>query len=114
MNEPWFNANAWAWLPGTLCGCLGGLWGTCTGLLAPRGKARGFVLGFGLLLIAVSAASLVAGLVAYRAGQPYGIWYGLGLPGVIGLCVMVPNYAVVLMRYRQAEERRMQAEDMMV
>ncbi len=117
MNEPWLDTNtliAWAWLPGALFGVLGGLWGTCAGLLAPRGKARGFVAGFGLLLIAVSAAFLVAGLVAYRAGQPYGIWYGLGLPGAIGLGVMVPNFYVVLTRYREAEERRMQAEDLMV
>lgn len=109
---PWFDPNAWAWLPGTLFGCLGGLWGSCAGVLAPRGKARGFVLGFGGLLVVVSVVFLAAAVVAYLGGQPYGIWFGLGLPGLQGVVLLPILMPIVLLRYRQAEERRMTAQDL--
>ena len=32
MNEPWFDVNTMAWLPGTALGCLGGLWGSLLGM----------------------------------------------------------------------------------
>lgn len=111
MTTPWFDPNAWAWLPGTLFGCLGGLWGACAGVLAPRGKARGFVLGAGVMFAVVSVAFLVAAIVAYLGGQPYGIWFGLGLPGIQGLIVFPMLLPLVVLRYRQAEERRMAAMD---
>ena len=38
MNEPWFDPNSYAWIPGTLLGTLSGLWGALVGTLAPRGK----------------------------------------------------------------------------
>jgi hypothetical protein len=112
MTTPWFDPNAWAWLPGTLFGCLGGLWGACAGCLAPRGRARGFVLGTGALFVVVGAIFLIAAIVAYRAGQPYGIWYGLGLPGLLGLTLFPMLLPVVMYRYREAEERRMAAKDL--
>jgi hypothetical protein len=112
MNEPWFNPNLWAWLPGTVFGCLGGLWGTLAGVLAPRGKARRFILGYGLMLVAVSVIFLAAALYAFWSGQPYGIWYSMGLPGVQGVVVLGPLLPLVLYRYRQAEERRMSAQDL--
>jgi hypothetical protein len=112
MNEPWFDPNTWAWLPGTLFGGLGGLWGALGGTLAPRGKARPFILGYGRLLLALSVAFLAAALLALRSGQPYGIWYGLGLPGVLGVVVLGPLFPLVAYRYRQAEERKMAAEDL--
>ena len=112
MTTPWFDPNAWAWLPGMLFGCLGGLWGGFAGMLAPRGKARGLILGGGLAMIFVSLACLIAAVVAYRGGQPYGVWYGLGLPGLLGLLVLGPNLPMVRTRYRQAEERRMAAQDL--
>jgi len=111
MNEPWFDPNAWAWLPGTLFGCLGGLWGALAGTLAPRGKARRFVLGSGLLLLLISVIFLAAAIYALGSGQPYGIWFGLGLPGVQGVLVLGPLLPLVRYRYQQAEARRMAAED---
>lgn len=112
MTTPWFDPNAWAWLPGTLFGCLGGLWGAVAGTLAPRGKAKGFVLGYGWLLIVASVIFLAAAIVAYLGGQPYGIWFGLGLPGVQGVILFPLLFPLVVHRYRQAEERRMAAQDL--
>ena len=53
MNEPWFDANTYAWIPGTLLGVVVGLWGSLVGVLVPRGKAKPLVLGsLGLMLTA--------------------------------------------------------------
>ncbi len=106
MAEPWFDANSWAWLPGTLLGCLGGLWGSLVGIFAPQGKARPTVLGFGWLLFGASLLLLAAGLTALVNGQPYGIWYGLGFGSLIGTVVLGPMLPLVRKRYREAEERR--------
>ncbi len=111
MNDPWFDPIRWAWLPGTLLGCLGGLWGALVGTLAPQGKARNLVLGSGMLLWGLSAISLAAGLTALCTGQPYGVWYGLGLAGLLGTLVLGPLLPLVRHHYREAEERRIQAED---
>jgi hypothetical protein len=112
MSEPWFDANHWAWLPGTVFGCLGGLWGSLGGILAPQGKARPLVMGLGWLLFLASVGLLAAAVTALAVGQPYGIWYGLGLPGLLGVGLMGALLPVARLRYRQAEERRMQAEDL--
>ncbi len=106
MSEPWFDASHLAWLPGTLLGVFGGLWGALVGVLAPQGKGRPFVLGFGWLLFGASLLLLAAGLTALVSGQPYGVWYGLGLGGLIGAVVLGPILPVVRKRYREAEERR--------
>lgn len=111
MNDLWFEPNRWAWLPGTLLGSLGGLWGALMGSLEPQGKARGLVFGLGWALAVAAAVLLVAGVVAYRDGQPYGIWYGLGFPGVLVGGLMLMFLPMARLRYREAEQRRMQAQD---
>ena len=112
MTEAWFNPALFSWIPGTLFGCLAGLWGAMAGMLAPAGKAKSLVLGFGGLLVVGSLALLAFGVVAFTAGQPYGIWYGFGLAGLIGTIVIPSLMPVILLRYRQAEQRRMAAKDL--
>jgi hypothetical protein len=111
MNEPWFS-DSWAWLPGTLLGCLAGLIGGLTGWLAPQGKAKPFILGATWFLFVASVVMLCAGALALAVGQPYGVWYGLGLAGVIGVIVIGVNLPGIARAYRMAEERRMTAEDL--
>jgi hypothetical protein len=65
------------------------------------------VLGLGWLLLGVSLVLLAVGLTALVSGQPYDVWYGLGLPGLIGAIVIAPLFPVINKRYREAEERRM-------
>ena len=108
----WFDAASYAWIPGTALGCLAGLWGALGGVLAPAGKAKLLVVGLGGTLIAASLALLVTGVVALVAGQPYGVWYGFGLAGLIGTIVVPCLMPVILVRYRQAELRRIEAEDL--
>jgi len=80
MNEPWFDPIYYAWIPGTLLGTLGGIWGSLIGTLAPRGKGKVAVLTSLGILLAASVAFLALGIMALVAGQPYGVWYGLLLP----------------------------------
>jgi hypothetical protein len=112
MNEAWFDASLYAWIPGTLLGVLGGTWGGLSGVLAPQGKAKGFVMGCWGVLMVYCLVLLVAGVVALAQGQPYGIWYGLGFPGLLGLLLLGSLIFVVRLRYQQAEARRMQAKDL--
>lgn len=112
MNEFWFDPNTWAWLPGTSFGCAAGLWGGAAGLLAPQGKQRTLILGMAVALVFAAIAFLVAGTVALATGQPYGIWYGLLLPGAIGAFILPFNLPVVWNRYKEAETRRIRARDL--
>jgi hypothetical protein len=111
MTEPWFDPNLYAWIPGTALGIAGGILGSLGGVLAPRGRARGVVLGFYGAVLCVTAVLLMAGLFALYRGQPYGVWYGLMLPGVLGTAVFGALLPVILKRYREAEERRLMAHD---
>lgn len=111
MNEPWF-ADHWSWLPGTLLGVLAGCFGCALGFLAPRGHGRAVLVPLYWILLTVSGVLLVAGLVALVSGQPYGVWYGLGLAGLIGVLVLGFNGPVIFGAYRQAELRKLQARDL--
>lgn len=112
MNDPWFDPMRFAWLPGTFLGVAAGVVGTLAGIYAPRGKAKGLVLGSVWALLGISVLLLIAAIVALAAGQPYGVWYGLGLAGLIGTLVLGMNAPMIVRRYRQAEARRIQAHDM--
>lgn len=112
MSDPWFNPNLYAWIPGTIFGSLAGVMGGLAGTLAPRGKAKTLVLGAWWLFTSVAAAFLLLGVVAFFSGQPYGIWYGFGLPGLIGTLLFPALLPVVQKRYREAEERRIEAADL--
>jgi len=111
VTEPWFNPNLYSFIPGTLLGIAGGGLGALAGALAPRGRARTLVIGAFVTGIVVSLALFVAALVALVTGQPYGVWYGLGLPGLLGTAVLGGLLPVVLARYREAETRRIGAAD---
>jgi hypothetical protein len=112
MSEPWFDAMRYAWIPGTLMGVFGGLLGSLVGTLAPFGKGRQAILGAMWAFIAISAALLVAGVWGLASGQPYGVWYGLGLPGLLGVVLFPSLMPVVRNAYRMAEQRRMDAKDL--
>jgi peptidoglycan/LPS O-acetylase OafA/YrhL len=111
MPQPWFDAT-YAWIPGTVLGCLCGLLGALAGVLAPRGAAKLPILAAWWTLLALGIGCLIAGGVAWTAGQPYAVWYGLGLAGLIVTIAMGCNSLVVVRRYREAELRKMQARDL--
>lgn len=110
MTEPWFDPNHWAWLPGTLLGCLIGLWGGLTGTLLPLGKGRIVVFGLGLLSIGLATASMIMGLIALASGQPFDVWFFLIGPILPMNIFLVVALCFLPMGYRMVEARRMRSE----
>jgi hypothetical protein len=53
----------------------------------------------------------MAGGLALATGQPYGVWYGLGLGGLIGVVVLGANIRTVRRVYAMAEQRKIAAKD---
>lgn len=109
----WWNAhdgNLIGAIGGAALGVLGGCLGAAAGVLAPRGKQRGPVMGSMAVLIIAGVVVLGAGLFALMQKQPYHVWYPLVLGGAIVTTVMLSLVPVINMRYRQAEARRMDAE----
>jgi hypothetical protein len=111
MSEPWFDPNSFGWIPGTLLGLAGGIEGTLLGAFAPRAKLKALVMGVHFTSLGLCLVLLIAGLVAWLTGQPYGIWYGLGFPGLLGLIIVGSLTPMVRKRYAQAELRKSMAED---
>jgi hypothetical protein len=111
-NMPeWFDPNHWAWLPGTLLGCLCGLWGSLIGTLVPLGKGRPVTLGFGLLLAGLATAFSIAGMIGLVLGQPFGVWFFLLVPALpLDLLILTGLYFLPRM-YRIVEERPMRTGD---
>ena len=109
MNEPWFDP-AWSWLPGTLLGVVGGIWGTACGILMPLSRKKGRWIGMKTLrsvyvgLILYSGLCLLAGLIALVHKQPYGVWYGLLMAGVIGVFALGFQYPLLAKLPRQIEK----------
>ncbi|MFQ5506159.1 MAG: hypothetical protein ACE5F1_15405 [Planctomycetota bacterium] len=114
--EPWFDPNRFgAWygsVAGGGGGVIGGTLGALGGWLAPKGKGRSFVIGGMFCMLVFGLANLAFGITALVLGQPYGIWYGGLLCGVIFTAVTASLIPVMNKRYRQAEQRRMEAEDL--
>jgi hypothetical protein len=113
MTEPWFDpirfGALYGGVGGGLLGGLGGILGAASGVLAPKGKGRSFILGAFLLLTLIGVANLGVGLYALFTGQPYGIWYPLVLIGAILTIVIGSLRPVVRKRYEEVEARKMEA-----
>ena len=109
--QPWFNPGLAGGLLGGGVGVLGAVYGCVVGVLAPQGKGRSFVMAMHWGTIALGAVFLVAGIWAAVAGQPYGVSYVLLLPGMLLVVLMGAFTPLVKQRYRQAEHRRLQAEE---
>lgn len=115
MANPWWDPSTGAMLGAILGGGLGttcGLYGALAGTLAPRGIGRVPVLAVHTVLLAIGVALLVAAIVSIVVRQPFhAVTFCLLLPGIVITCVMGPLLPVVRMRYKQAELRRFEAEE---
>lgn len=108
--QAWWGARASGAMGGVLGGTMGVL-GAITGILASRGKARGFVLGVYWGLLGVGLCMLAGGIIAVILHQPSAVNYTLlfagGLVSLLSLVLM----PVVRRRYQDLELRRMSSSD---
>ena len=112
---PWWTdqqAGLIGGIAGSGLGILGGIIGTLAGIFAPQGKCKGLVFGLCFFAIGVGVFCLITGLVALILGQPYGVYYPLLLIGILGTAVVGGITPVIRMRYREADNRRLEAEDL--
>jgi hypothetical protein len=47
MSDPWFNPSLYAWIPGTVFGGVGGLWGPSRAFSRRKGRGRRWFMGWG-------------------------------------------------------------------
>ena len=111
MVEAWFNVG-YSWIPGTMLGVIGGLQGSLIGLFASKGKHKKLLLNLHYFLMSCCAGLLIAGIVAYFSGQPYGVWYALGHPGILGTIILGSLLPMILKFYKDAELRKSLAKDL--
>jgi MFS family permease len=114
MTEWWSPATA-GWiggLAGSGFGVFGGIIGVALGVLAPRAKGRGLVLGAMGVAGILGAGILGLGVCALMIGQPYHVWYPPLLIGGLSAGLMWPLRRVARMRYEDAERRRLAAQSL--
>ena len=63
------------------------------------------------MLVAVGSVSLLGGIAALVARQPYAVYYPLLLTGVLATLLGACGFPLVKQRFHAAELRRMQALD---
>jgi hypothetical protein len=110
--EPWFSTEAAIYFGsfgGAAIGVLGGILGATAGVLAPKGKGRGFILNSMLAFGCLGVVFLITGVVAVVMDQPYAIYYPFLLLGLILASVMFAVRPAVRQRYAEAEQRKVEA-----
>ncbi len=112
ITTPWFtNADMVGGILGSCVGVLGGVMGTAIGFCAPRGIGRRTLLTTQLIIIVLGVITLGAGVVALTQDQPYAVYYPLLLVGGLTSVLFASLYPVVRCRYREAEQRKLNAEE---
>ncbi len=106
----WWSDRMAGWVGGIgggLIGCVGSWMEWC----ARRGRSRGFVLWASKVFIIFGIASIAVGVAAVALHQPYGVWYGLLLVGLLCVGIFAVRLRGYQARYRELELRRMAALD---
>ncbi|MBC8405293.1 MAG: hypothetical protein H8E15_08715 [Planctomycetes bacterium] len=113
VAEPWLNENAAIYVGayggagiGTVCGVIGAM----AGVLAPRGKGKGLVVGSMLTIGLLGLCCLTFAIIAAIMGQPGFVWMPFGLLGFVSSSVCLPLVPVIKQRYREAEQRQIEAQ----
>lgn len=88
-----------------------GIFGGIGGALATKGRARKAVTAIYLTFTAIGILLALTGILAVAIGQPYHVWYPLLLCGGILSVLGAGLYPAILARYRAAERRKLDANE---
>lgn len=112
--DPWWTqhqSGLIGGIGGAAIGMVGALVGSLSFLVA-RGKCKRMMIGLFLCMLVVGVALLSTGIAAVVLKQPYHVWNPLVLGGFITTSVFGGLLPVTLGRYRAAESRRLEAEQL--
>lgn len=107
----WWSERT-AGIVGAIAGSVIGLIGAVLGVLAAKARARRFVIGALLAMVASGAVLLCVGVAAVVAGQPSHVWYPMLLAGTIPFVLGLALRRPLRSRYAEVELRRMRALDL--
>jgi len=113
MTQPWFDPNRTAWTAGVAYALAAGAVGMAAGRMEPRGRARHWIMTAWLAAWTAGMALLVTGAVAQAVRQPASVWAPLLAPGVYGCALTGGLSSFLAKHYREAEERRPVAKDLL-
>ena len=99
-------------LAGAVFGILGGTVGALVGIFAPKGIGRKPLLIALTIILIKSVGVLITGIVAVLQHQPYHVYYPLLLIGLISTGIFASLYPVIRNRFRQADQRKLDAESL--
>jgi hypothetical protein len=96
---------------GSMIGVMGGLVG-CLSFMVAKGKGKPLMVGIYVGMLIVGLGLLAAGVAAVATAQPRHVWNPLFLGGTISTSVFGGMLPTILARYRAAESRRFEAEQL--
>ena len=110
VSGQWWTETQAGWLGGCL-GVLFGVLGGLIGVASAWAKSRALTLSLCGIGLAIGGVSLIAGIAALSAGQPWHVYYGLLLTGVVVPAVLGSIYPKIRRQLQDDELRRMTAVD---
>ena len=111
FSDPGLFGMLYGSIGGGGMGALFGILCAAAGILASRGKGKGFVNAVMGIMIIYGIGNLVAGILALLQDQPYEIYYPFLMIGVLFSILSTPLLFVFRHRYALAERQRLEAEE---
>ena len=112
---PWWTDQQGAYvggIAGSVVGILGAVMGGLCGMCVPYGRCKGLVYGLSAFMLGGGIIALVTGVTAVLLDQPYAVYYPPLLLGFICTTVVGGLIPVIRRRYREADHRRLEAEEL--
>ncbi len=105
MQEPWLDPEIFSWLPGTILGVVGAVYGAAMGALVSVKSMRAVMYLVDGILVVASFCMLLFGVTGFFMGQPYTLWGGFVLPGIIGVVAFSLLWVGLKALYKQVDEQ---------